>query len=62
MSFKRGYMASKSESLKFDIRTCLFLEKKNVFSFHFQYRSGIRLLSPVYLSNPPVTTWPGFKL
>ena len=30
MSIKRGSMASKSKSIKFDIRTCLFLEKKNV--------------------------------
>ena len=30
MSIKGGYMASKSKSLKFDIRTCSFLERKNV--------------------------------
>ena len=30
MSIKRGYMASKSKSIKFDIKTSLFLEKKNV--------------------------------
>ena len=30
MPIKRGYIASKSKSIKFDIRTCLFLGKKNL--------------------------------
>ena len=64
MAFKKRYMASKSKFVKFDMRTwlILILEKKNVFLFHFQYQSGIRLLTGEYLSNVPVTNWPGFKL
>ena len=30
MFIKRGYIVSKSKSIKFDIKTCLFLERKNV--------------------------------
>ena len=30
MFIKRGYTASKSKSIKFDIKTCLFRERKNV--------------------------------
>ena len=30
MFIKRGYTVSKSKSIKFDIKTCLFLERKNV--------------------------------